>query len=62
MAITNSVTVYSTYMKDENTIPQNKSVYQFILDTLPEELKKNVSIEIVDEVLNYVTSIRNNYV
>lgn len=62
MAITNAVTVYSTYMKDENTIPQNKSIFQFILDNLPEELKNNVSIEIVEEVLNYVTSIRNDYV
>jgi len=62
MAITNAGTVYSTYMKDENTIPQNKSIFQFILDNLPEELKNNVSIEIVEEVLHYVTSIRNNYV
>ena len=62
MAITNAVTVYSTYMKDENTIPLNKSIFQFILDNLPEELKNNVSIEIVEEVLNYVTSIRNDYV
>ena len=62
MAITNAVTVYATLMKDENTIPQNKSIIQFILDNLPEELKKNISIEIIEEVLNYVTSIRNNYV
>ena len=62
MTITNAVTVYSTLMKDENTIPKNKSVFQFILDYLPDELKNNVSIEIIEEVLNYVTSIRNNYI
>ena len=62
MAITNAVTVYATLMKDENTIPQNKSIIQFILDNLPEELKKNISIEIIEEVLNYVTSIRNDYI
>ncbi len=62
ITITNAVTVYSTLMRDENTIPQNKSIFQFILDNLPEELKNNVSIEIVEEVLNYVTSIRNEYI
>ena len=62
MAITNAVTVYSTQMKDDNTMPQNKSIIQFILDNLPEELKNNVSMEIIEEVLNYVTSIRNDYV
>ena len=62
MAISNAVTVYSTYMKDENTIPQNKSIIQFILESLPGELKENLSMEIIEEVLNYVTSIRNNYI
>lgn len=62
MSITNAVTVYSTYIKDENTIPKNKSIIQFILESLPPELKNNVSIEIIEEVLDYVTSIRNNYV
>ncbi len=61
MAITNAITVYSTYMKDENTIPKNKSIIQFILDNLPKELKDNVSIEIIDEVFHYVSSIRNDY-
>ena len=61
MAITNAITVYSTYMKDENTMPQNKSIIQFILDNLPKELKDNVSMEIIDEVFHYVSSIRNDY-
>ena len=62
MAITNAVTVYSTLMKDDNTIPQNKSIIQFILDNLPGELKNSVSMEIIEEVLDYVTSIRNDYI
>ena len=62
MAITNAVTVYSTLMKDDNTIPQNKSIFQFILENLPGELKNDVSMEIIEEVLHYVTSIRNDYI
>lgn len=62
ISISNAVTVYSAKMKDENSIPQNKSIIQFILENLPEEIKKDVSMEIIEEVLDYVTSIRNDYV
>ena len=43
-----------------NTLPKNISMVDFILKTVPEDIKQDVTIELVDSVFSYITVIRFN--
>lgn len=47
--ITNAITAYSKKI-EEGTIPVNQSVVDFVLKTIPENLKSETSIELIDDV------------
>lgn len=61
ITIVNAITVYSTLMKDENTVPKDTSVIQFILTHTPTNLKNNITIELIDEIFEYMSTVRNDY-
>ncbi len=53
--IANAISVYSLRLeKDE--LPENTSMIDFILKTVPENLKKQISIELIDETFKFVSS------
>lgn len=53
--ISQAITLYSVKMqKDENFGQQ--SVIDFILKNVPEEYKKEISIELIDDVFQFVSS------
>jgi len=55
ISISNSITMYSQKLQD-GTIPQNQSVIDFILKTIPENSKSELSIELIDDVFAFISS------
>ncbi|MGI0082364.1 MAG: hypothetical protein ACREAG_03550 [Nitrosopumilaceae archaeon] len=41
---------------EEGALPQNQSIIDFILHAIPTELKPEVSIELIDEIITYISS------
>ena len=54
VAIANAITVYSIH-NEQGKIPQNQSMIDFILKSVPEDLKSAVSIQLIDEIFEYVS-------
>jgi len=57
--VSNAVAVYSV-KQDEGGLPENVTLFEFILKTMPEELKPKLSMEIIDEVFEYVSSAHSS--
>ena len=57
--ISNAVSVYSLY-QERGKIPQNTSMIDFILKAIPENIKPEISMELVDSVFNYVSNAHNS--
>ena len=53
-AIANAIAVYSIY-NEQGKIPQNQSMIDFILKSVPEDLKSAISIQLIDEVFEYIS-------
>ena len=47
--ITNAITLYSKKM-EEGKISQNQSIIDFVLQSLPDDAKSELSIELIDDV------------
>ena len=54
VAIANAIAVYSIH-NEQGKIPQNQSMIDFILKSVPEDLKSAVSIQLIDEIFEYVS-------
>jgi len=52
--IANAIAVYSIH-NEQGKIPQNQSMIDFILKAVPEDLKPAISIQLIDEVFEYVS-------
>ena len=52
--ITNGIAAFSLHSSQE-TLPKNTTMFDFILQYMPEDLKKKVTIELIDEVFNFVS-------
>ncbi len=59
ISIANAITVYS-FRLERNELPKNTSMVDFILKTVPESLKKQVSIELIDETFEFVSKSHNS--
>ncbi len=57
--IANAIAVYSLY-QERNELPKNTSMVDFILKTIPENLKKQVSIELIDETFEFVSTTHSS--
>jgi hypothetical protein len=55
IVISNAVSVYSVYTKNPDTLPKNISLIDFVLKSTPDELKKEISIDLIDEVFEFVS-------
>ena len=53
--IASSITVFSMRQND-NTLPNNTSMIDFILKTVPEEIKPDITIDLIDSVFSYVST------
>jgi hypothetical protein len=53
--ISNGITVFSL-LQERDELPKNTTMYDFVLKVIPEDIKSELSVELIDEVFQYVTS------
>ena len=52
--IANGISVFSL-LQERDELPKNTTMYDFVLKVIPEDLKSELSVELIDEVFQYVT-------
>jgi hypothetical protein len=57
--ISNGIAVYSLYQESES-LPKNTTMYDFVLKVIPEDIKSELSVELIDEVFQYVSSTHSS--
>lgn len=57
--ISNGIAVYSLYHERES-LPKNTNMYDFVLKVIPEDIKSELSAELIDEVFQYVSSTHSS--
>lgn len=57
--ISNGISVFSL-LQERNELPKNTTMYDFVLKVIPEDIKSELSVEIIDEVFQYVTSTHSS--
>ena len=55
--ISNAIAAYSLYT-EKGSLPDNISLIDFIVKVIPNELKSEISIELIDEVFEYISKSR----
>ena len=55
--IASAITVFSM-QQNTNQLPKNTSMVDFILKTVPEDIKQDITIELVDSVFSYISATR----
>jgi len=57
--ISNGIAVFSL-LQERDELPKNTTMYGFVLKVIPENIKSELSIDLVDEVFQYVTSAHSS--
>jgi len=57
--ISNGIAVHSLYQKQDN-LPENTTMYDFILKVVPDEIKSELNADLIDEVFEYVSSTHSS--
>ena len=57
--ISNWIAVFSL-LQERDELPKNTTMYDFVLKVIPEDLKSELSVELIDEVFVYVTSTHSS--
>ena len=57
--ISNGIAVFSL-LQERDSLPKNTTMYDFILKVVPEDIKPELSIELIDEVFQYVSSAHSS--
>jgi len=57
--VSNAIAVYSV-KQEEGSLPENVTLFEFILKAMPDELKPELSMEVIDEVFEYVSSAHSS--
>jgi hypothetical protein len=52
--ISNAISAYSLYT-EKGSLPDNQSIIDFILKAVPDELKTEISMDLIDEVFDYIS-------
>ena len=55
--IASAISVYSM-RQNTDTMPKNISMIDFILKTVPDNIKPNITIELIDSIFSYVSATR----
>ena len=55
--IASAITVFSM-QQNTDQLPKNSSMIDFILKTVPEDIKQDITIELVDSVFSYISATR----
>ena len=54
--ISNGITVFSL-LQERDELPKNTTMYDFVLKVIPEDIKSELSVKLIDEVFHYVISV-----
>ena len=57
--ISNGIAVF-TLLQERDELPKNTTMYDFVLKVIPEDIKSELNIELVDEVFRYVSSAHSS--
>jgi len=57
--ISNGIAVFSL-LQERDSLPKNTTMYDFVLKVIPEDIKAELSIELIDEVFQYVSSAHSS--
>ncbi|MFQ5440155.1 MAG: hypothetical protein ACE5DL_01690 [Nitrosopumilaceae archaeon] len=57
--ISNGIAIYSIYQK-QGDLPENTTMFDFILKVIPDEIKSELTPELIDEVFEYVSSAHSS--
>jgi len=52
--ITNAITLYSKKL-EANNLTQNQSIVDFVLKSVPDDLKSEISMELIDDVFSQIS-------
>ena len=55
--ISNAIASYSLY-SSKGELPQNQSLIDFVLKSIPNDIKNEISMGLIDEVFEYVSATR----
>ena len=53
--ISNGIAVFSL-LQEREELPKNTSMYDFVLKVIPDDVKSELNVELIDEVFQYVTT------
>jgi len=57
--ISNGIAVFSL-LQERGELPKNTTMYDFVLKVIPEDIKSELSIELIDEVFQYVSTAHSS--
>ncbi|MCH7967284.1 MAG: hypothetical protein IIB02_07735 [Thaumarchaeota archaeon] len=57
--ISNGIAVFSL-LQERDDLPKNTTMYDFVLKIIPEDIKSELSIELIDEIFQYVSSAHSS--
>ncbi len=57
--ISNGIAVFSL-LQERDSLPKNTTMYDFILKVVPEDIKTELNVELIDEVFQYVSSAHSS--
>jgi hypothetical protein len=57
--ISNGIAVFSL-LQERDSLPKNTTMYDFVLKVIPEDVKAELSVELIDEVFQYVSSAHSS--
>ena len=57
--ISNGIAVFSL-LQERDDLPKNTTMYDFVLKVVPEDVKSELSIELIDEIFQYVSSAHSS--
>ncbi len=55
----NGIAVFSL-LQEREELPKNTTMYDFVLKVIPEDVKSELSIELIDEVFQYVSTAHSS--
>jgi len=57
--ISNGIAVFSL-LQERGDLPKNTTMYDFVLKVIPEDVKSELSIELIDEIFQYVSTAHSS--
>ncbi len=57
--ISNGIAVFSL-LQERDDLPKNTTMYDFVLKVIPEDVKSELSIELIDEIFQYVSTTHSS--